>query len=222
MNLKRLFSEIIRPLVVVILFSFLLSIIECCNCFSFIKTETNEGVLSSIIQIESLLFAGIITVLTLRVNIIDGNIQKNQERFNEILVKYGYYGYTLFDDKFEENYQKLKLRINKKINESKENHLLDDYKSASKDEKNVDFCFEIAHKELKQYRKAHFEAVKFLLINFLLIICLALVATHIDFSNLSCIFNKTLKTTIVGMALYSVYETYWAIKVLFGHPFNVR
>lgn len=218
MDLKRAWNEIIFPLLICIIISLLTSIIECFNCIDFFKTASANDVFNAIVQIESFLFVAITTTITIRLNLIDVEIKKNKERFNEILDKYRYFGDTLFGEQFEKNYPLLLEKIDKKQKNITKEIDKDGFYSAELDKENAKFCIKKALPTLVKYRKEHFEAVKYLLILFLLILSLALIVMYIDF-NCFCVFQKTIKTTIVLLTIYSIYKTYGAIKELFNHPF---
>ena len=117
------------------------------------------------------------------------------------------------------NYLKLIPKIDEKLVYSKNNNLSEDYTMLMSDKRNIEFCFKTAMPELNQYRKAHFEAVKYLIILFLLIIIVALFTIYFDFENL-CLLKKSLNTGVFILSIYSVFLTYFSLKELFNHPFN--
>lgn len=218
MKLKRIWNEIIFPILICIIISLLTSIIECCNCIDYFKIACSNDVFSAIGQIESLLFVAVTTTITIRINLIDGEINRNKERFNKILDKYRYFGDTLFVEHFDKNHSLLIQKIEEKqkgINKEIDKVA---YYSAELDKRNATFCYENALPGLRKYRKEHFEAIKYLLILFLLILSSALIVMYIDF-NCFCVFQNTFKTTIVLITIFSIYKTYGALKALFDHPF---
>ena len=221
MELQRFFKVIILPISIIGSIAYLLSVIECCNCFVLFNEQRIYDVLSSIIQIEGLLFTIVVAVLTIRLNLIDDALKKNMEKFNNILNKYGYYGYVLFENQYEKNYSKLIPKINDKLVYSKENNLTEEHRLLMLDKKNLEFCFKTALPNLNRYRQDHIEAVKYLLMLFLLIIIGALIATYFDYGNL-CLLKKSLNIGIFILSIYSVFITYSALKELFNHPFNFQ
>ena len=219
MNTKRFLKEIILPTLIIVTIAYLLSIIEFCNCIIFFDVCKSDTILSSIIQTESLLFTTVVAVLTIRLNLIDDALKKNMDKFNGILTKYGYYGYVLFENQYEKNYLKLIPKIDEKLLYSKEHNLADDYTMLILDKRNIEFCFKTALPDLNKYRQAHFEAVKYLLVFFILIIVVALFAIYFDFNNL-CLLKKTINTGVFILSIYSVIITYYSLKKLFEHPFT--
>lgn len=199
--------------------AYLLSIIEYYNCNILFVGNKSDIILSSIIQLEGLLFTIVVAVLTIRLNLIDDALKRNMEKFNEILTKYEYYGYILFESQYERNYLKLIPKIDEKLVYSKNNNFKEDYTMLMLDKQNIEFCFKTAMPELNKYRKAHFEAVKYLIILFLLIIIVALFTIYFDFENL-CLFKKSLNTGVFILSIYSVFITYFSLKELFNHTFN--
>jgi hypothetical protein len=221
MNAKGFLKELVLPIFVIATIAFLLSVIEYCNCTILFNGNKSDTILSSIIQIESLLFTIVVAVLTIRLNLIDDALKKNMEKFNLILIKYGYYGYVLFENQYERNYLKLIPKIDEKLVYSKENNLTDDLTILMLDKQNIEFCFKTALPDLKKYRKDHIEAVKYLLTLFLFIIIVALCVIYFDFGNL-CLLKKSLNTGIFLLSIYSVFITYNAIKELFNYPFTIN
>lgn len=219
MNTKRFLKELILPILVIAIIAYVLSLIEYCNCTILFNVNKSDTILSSIIQIEGLLFTIVVAVLTIRLNLIDDALKKNMEKFNLILIKYGYYGYVVFENQYERNYLKLIPKIDEKLVYSKENNLMDDHKLLMLDKRNIEFCFKTALPDLSKYRKDHIDAVKYLLILFLLIIIVTLCVIYFDFGNL-CLLKKSLNTGIFILSIYSVFTTYNALKELFNHPFN--
>lgn len=219
MNPKLFFKQIILPLLFSGSMAYLLSIIEYYNCNILFVGNKSDTILSSIIQLEGLLFTIVVAVLTIRLNLIDDALKRNMEKFNAILTKYEYYGYVLFESQYERNYLKLIPKINEKLVYSKNNNFKEDYTMLMLDKQNIEFCFKTAMPELNKYRKAHFEAVKYLIILFLLIIIVALFTIYFDFENL-CLFKKSLNTGVFILSIYSVFITYFSLKELFNHTFN--
>lgn len=219
MNPKLFFKQIILPILLSGSMTYLLSIIEYYNCNIIFDGNKSDTILSSIIQIEGFLFTIVVAVLTIRLNLIDNALKRNMEKFNAILTKYEYYGYVLFESQYERNYLKLIPKIDEKLIYSKNNNLREDYTTLMLDKRNIEFCFKTAMPELNKYRKAHFEAVKNLIILLLIIIIVALFAIYFDFENL-CFLKKSLNTGVFILSIYSVFITYFSLKELFKHPFN--
>ena len=88
MNPKLFFKQIILPILFSGSMAYLLSIIEYYNCNIFFVGNKSDTILSSIIQIEGLLFTIVVAVLTIRLNLIDDALKRNMEKFNAILTKY--------------------------------------------------------------------------------------------------------------------------------------
>ncbi len=219
MNPKLFFKQIILPLLFSGSMAYLLSIIEYYNCNILFVGNNSDTILSSIIQLEGLLFTIVVAVLTIRLNLIDDALKRNMEKFNAILTKYEYYGYVLFESQYERNYLKLIPKIDEKLVYSKNNNFKEDYTMLMLDKQNIEFCFKTAMPILNKYRQAHFEAVKYLIILFLLIIIVALFAIYFDFENL-CLLKKSLNTGVFILSIYSVFTAYYSLKELFNYPFN--
>ena len=219
MKLKRFLKQIILPILTIGTIAYLLSVIEYCNCIILFNGNKTESILSLIIQTESLLFTIVVAVLTIRLNLIDDALKINMEKFNMILTKHRYYGYVLFENQYERNYLKLIPKIDEKLVYSKQNNLTDDYTLLMLDKRNIEFCFKTALPNLNKYRQAHFEAVKYVLMLFMLIIVFALFSIYFDFDNLY-ILKRSLNTGIFMLSIYSVFITHNVLKELFNYPFN--
>lgn len=182
------------------------------DCYGFISIFDLCKSFDTIIQIEIFLLTILITVLTIRIALIDTELKAIREKINKIFDQYGYYGHLLFDEQMDVRINDLKNILQNKINA----HI--QIRDAILNRKKIE-GFQEQYKKLKQFRQEHIEAIKpiSILIVLLIVVCLIL---SIFTLNDSIVTLLTLKLVAISMTLYTIYKTLFATLYILKHPFS--
>lgn len=210
MRFTRIFNEILKPIFIITLFAVMIFLLA--DCYGFISIFDLCTSFDTIIQIEIFLLTILITVLTIRIALIDNESKAIREKINKIFDEYGYYGHLLFEEKMDDRINDLKNILQNKINA----HIK--IRDAILNRKKIE-GFQEQYKKLKQFRQEHIEAIKpiSILIVLLIVVCLIL---SIFTLNDSIVTLLTLKLVAISMTLYTIYKTLFATLYILKHPFS--
>jgi small-conductance mechanosensitive channel len=210
MRFTRIFNEILKPIFIITLFAVVISLLV--ECYGFISIFNLCISFDSTVQIEIFLLTILITVLTIRIALIDTESKAIREKINKIFDEYGYYGHLLFEEKMDDRINDLLNILQNKINA----HIK--IRDAILNRKKIE-RFQEQYKKLKQYRQEHIEAIKpiSILIALLVVGCLIL---NLFSLNDSIVTLLTLKLATIGMTVYTIYETLFAALYILKHPFT--
>ena len=182
------------------------------DCHNFLSLFNMCSSFDIVVQIEIFLFTIIVTVLVIRIALIDTEAKTIREKINTVFDKYGYYGHLLFkeqiDSKINLFYNELQKRFESQIKIIEVN--LDKMK------------VEALHKQyhsLKKYRQEHIEAIEPISILIVLLIMVCLILNLLNFDDYPVIF-LTIKIIIISTTVYTIYKTTKTILYLFSNPFN--
>lgn len=173
------------------------------RCFSF----------DIVVQIEIFLLTIIVTVLAIRIALIDTEAKSIREKINTVFDEYNYYGHLLFEKQIDTRtidfYKQLQKRNQNQIEIDKGN--LDKIKvEALKKQYNI----------LKEFRNEHIKAI----IPTVFLIA-TLISSCLIFSFLKLDSYPIIKLAVILSAylttIYTVYEVIHDSIYLFSNPFNV-
>lgn len=182
------------------------------DCYDFISIFDSCKSFDTIIQIEIFLLTILITVLTIRIALIDTELKAIREKVNKIFDDYGYYGHLLFEEQIDvrinDFYNEIQKRIEAQIK----------IKETILDKKKV-VALQKHYYSLKKYRQEHIDSIKpiTILIVILIIACLILSIFNLNDSIVSLL---TLKLAVISMTVYTIYETLFAALNILKHPFS--
>lgn len=210
MSFTRIFNEILKPICIIVLLAVIISLLA--DCYGFTSIFDLCISFDNIIQIEFFLLTIIITVLVIRIAIIDTEEKTIREKINSVFDEYEYYGHLLFekqlDNKISAFYKQLEKRDKNQI----------EIEKGILDKKRVE-SFQKHYRSLKQYRQDHIQAIKpiSILIALLIAVCLILNLFNLDCSN---VILLSLKTGTISMTVYTIYESIHAVLCILTHPFT--
>ena len=210
MSNSRIFNEILKPLFLIIFFSTLLSLLA--DCHNFLSLFNMCSSFDIVVQIEIFLFTIIVTVLVIRIALIDTEAKTIREKINTVFDKYGYYGHLLFEEQIDSKinlfYNELQKRFESQIKIIEVN--LDKMK--------VEALYKQYH-SLKQYRQKHIDAIKPISFLIVLLIMACLILNLINLDNYRMIF-LTIKISAISTTIYTIYESTTAILHILANPFT--
>lgn len=197
------------PILLISIFSFLLDLVIDCRLDN--ALINSDFSFDSLFQIYSFSVLLIITILTIRLNLIDNESFTIRGKINNVFDEYGYYGYTLFEEQVQQNTQKFYKLIERgqqdQINVAKS--ILDKKKVVA---------LTRHYEDLKKYRDKHTDSIKPILL-FLVFQIIMIVLISIFNNGIS-----TLKTFLVlffnSLAIYSIYKIIKAVLYLIRNPFT--
>ncbi|CAN1550424.1 hypothetical protein MCEGE10_02148 [Flavobacteriaceae bacterium] len=212
MSYSRIFKEILKPLLIITVFSTMLSLLA--DCHHFLSLFNMCSSLDIVVQIEIFLLTIIITVIAIRIALIDTEAKSIREKINTVFDEYKYYGHLLFEEQIDKSindfYKELQKRFDAQIK----------IREANLDKMKV----EALHKQynsLKEYRHEHIKAIKPIV--FLIAI---LISSCLIFSFLKLDSYPTAKLTVTLSAylttIYTIYEVIHDSVYLFSNPFNIN
>ncbi len=210
MNLIRIFNEIIKPLFLILLFSFLTILIL--ECYGY-KVMNDKFSFDSLFQIESFLITLLITALLVRTALIDQEMKSIREKLNIIFDKYGFYGHLLFDEQIEVRINDFNIFLQKNVESQKS------IEEINFDKKKTNAFFE-QHVFLKKYRQNHIESVIPLTIIIALVIVISLLLCMLNVEMFFFAFS-IIKTSLIITTIYTIYETINGLLYILKNPFNV-
>lgn len=210
MKFSRIFNEILKPLLIITLFSTMLSLLaDCRNFLSVFNLCPSSDV---IITIEIFLLTILITVLAIRIALIDTEKKSIREKINTVFDEYGYYGHLLFeeqiDNRINDFYIELQKRIEAQIRIIK----------VLSDKKKVEALHK-QYKSLKHYREEHIEVIKPITILIVLPIITCLILNLINLDNYLVMF-LTIKISTISTTIYTIYESIDAGLYILTNPFT--
>lgn len=182
------------------------------ECYGFISIFNLNISFDSIVQIEIFLLTILITVLTIRIALIDTESKAILQKINKIFDEYEYDRQLLFEEQMDviinDFYKHLQKRDSNQIEIEKG---ILDWKKIKR--------FLKQYKSLKQFRQEHIEAIRpiSLLIALLIVACLILGILDL---NDPIVALLTLKLATIGMTVYTIYETLFAALYILKHPFT--
>lgn len=182
------------------------------ECYGFISIFDLRTSFDSIVQIEIFLLTILITVLTIRIALIDNELKAIREKINKIFDDFDYYGHLLFEEQIDvrinDFYNEIQKRIETQIK----------IKETILDKKKV-VALQKHYYSLKKYRQDHIDSIKpiSILIVILIIACLILSIFNL---NDSIVTLLTLKLAVISMTVYTVYETLFAALYILTNPFT--
>jgi small-conductance mechanosensitive channel len=210
MRFTRVFNEILMPIFIITLFAVMISLLV--DCYGFISIFDLCTSFDTIIQIEIFLLTILITVLTIRIALIDTELKTIREKINKIFDDYGYYGHLLFEEQIDvrinDFYNEIQKRIEAQIK----------IKETILDKKKV-VGLQKHYYSLKKYRQDHIDSIKpiTILIVILIIACLILSIFNL---NDSIVTLLTLKLAVISMTVYTIYKTLFAALYILINPFT--
>jgi hypothetical protein len=210
MRFTRIFNEILKPIFIITLFAVMISLLV--ECYGFISIFDLCISFDSIVQIEIFLLTILITVLTIRIALIDNELKAIREKINKIFDKYGYYGHLLFEEKMDDRINDLLNILQNKINA----HIK--IREAILNRKKIE-SFQEQYKKLKQFRQEHIEAIRPISILIALLIVACLILSIFDL-NYSIVILLSLKISAIGVTIYTIYESIDATLHILTNPFT--
>ena len=182
------------------------------DCYNFLSLFNKCSSFDIVVQIEIFLLTILITVLAIRIALIDTEKKSIRKKINTIFDKYGYYGHLLFEE-----------QIDNRINEFYE-ELQKKYKNQTEIDKcNLDkIKVEALHKQyksLKHYREEHIESIKPITILIVLLIITCLILNLINLDNYPVMF-LTIKISTISTTIYTIYESIIAVLYILTNPFT--
>ncbi len=163
-------------------------------------------------KIEIFLLTILITVLAIRIALIDTEKKTITEKINSVFDNYGYYGHLLFEEQIDTRintfYNKLQKRIEAQIK------ILE----VNLDKKKVEALHK-HYKSLKKYRQDHIDSIKPISFLIVLLIIACLILNLINLDNYPIIY-LTIKISTIITTIYTIYETVDAMLYLFTNPFT--
>jgi hypothetical protein len=210
MKFTRIFNEILKPLLLITVFSTMLSLLA--DCYNLLSVFNMCSSFDIVVQIEIFLLTILITVLAIRIALIDTEKKTITEKINTVFDNYGYYGHVLFDEQIDvriiDFYNELQKRVEAQIKIIEVNL----------DKKKVE-ALQKHYYSLKKYRQEHIEAIKPLSILITLLIAGCLILNIFNLND-SIVTLLTLKLATIGMTVYTIYETLFAAQYIIKHPFT--
>jgi small-conductance mechanosensitive channel len=210
MRFTRIFNEILKPIFIITLFAVMISLLV--ECYGFISIFDLCISFDSIVQIEIFLLTILITVLTIRIALIDNELKAIREKINKIFDQYGYYGHLLFEEKMDDRINDLLNILQNKINA----HIK--IREAILNRKKIE-SFQEQYKKLKQFRQEHIEAIRPISILIALLIVACLILSIFDL-NYSIVILLSLKISAIGVTIYTIYESIDATLHILTNPFT--
>ena len=210
MRFTRIFNEILKPIFIIVILAIMISLLA--DCYGFISIFNLCISFDSIVQIEIFLLTILITVLTIRLALIDNELKAIREKINKIFDKYGYYGHLLFEEKMDDRINDLLNILQNKINA----HIK--IREAILNRKKIE-SFQEQYKKLKQLRQEHIEAIRPIsfLIALLIVACLILRIFDLD---CSIVILLSFKISAIGVTIYTIYESIDATLHILTDPFT--
>jgi hypothetical protein len=178
----------------------LLSVFNMCSSFDIV------------VQIGIFLLTILITVLVIRIALIDTEAKTIREKINTVFDKYEYYGHLLFEE-----------QINSKIN-----LFYNELQKRSKNQTEIDKCnldknkVEALHKQYKSlihYRQEQIEAIKPISIIIVILIMACLILNLLNLDYYPVIF-LTIKISTISTIIYTIYKSISAILYILTNPFT--
>ena len=210
MKFSWIFNEILKPLLIITLFSTMLSLLaDCRNFLSVFNLCPSSDV---IITIEIFLLTILITVLAIRIALIDTEKKSIREKINTVFDEYGYYGHLLFEEQIDNRINDFYIELQKRI-EAQIKIL-----KAISDKKKVEVLHK-QYKSMKHYRQEHNEAIKPISILIVILIITCLILNLINLDN-PPVISLTIKISIIGTTIYTIYESIDAILYILTNPFT--
>ena len=210
MRFTRIFNEILKPIFIITLFAVMISLLA--DCYGFISIFDLCISFESIVQLEIFLLTILITLITIRIALIDTESKAIREKINKIFDEYGYYGHLLFEEKMDDRINDLKNILQNKINA----HIK--IRDAILNRKKIEE-FQEQYKSIKQFRQEHIEAIKPISILIVLLIVGCLILSIFNLND-SIVTLLTLKLVAISMTLYTIYKTLFAALYILKHPFS--
>lgn len=180
--------------------------------YNFLSPNNTCSLLDIIISIEIFLLTILISVLTIRIALIDNEGKTIREKINTVFDKYGYYGHLLFEKQIDiriNDFYEILLKKNKNQTEIDNVYL---------DKKKVESLYK-QFKSLKHFRENHIEAIKPISIIIILLIISCLILKLLNLDN-TPVMILTIKTSIIGTTIYTIYKSAKDILYLFNYPFS--
>ena len=210
MKFTRIFNEILKPLIGIIIFSILISLLA--DCRNFLSLFNMCSSFDIVVQIEIFLLTILITVLAIRIALIDNKKKTIIEKINSVFDKYGHYEHLIFEEQIDTRintfYNKLQKRVEAQIKIIEVNL----------DKKKVEALHK-HYKSLKYYRQEHIEAIKPISFIIVLLIIACLILNLINLDNYPIIY-LTIKISTISTTIYTIYQTIDAMLYLFTNPFT--
>lgn len=182
------------------------------DCYGFISIFDLCTSFDTIIQIEIFLLTILITVLTIRIALIDTESKAIREKINKIFDEYGYYGHLLFEEKMDDRINDLKNILQNKINA----HIK--IRDAILNRKKIE-GFQEQYKSIKQFRQEHIEAIKPISILIVLLIVGCLILSIFNLTD-SIVALLSLKLAVIGTTVYTIYKSIYATLYILTNPFT--
>lgn len=209
MRFTRIFNEILIPIFTIIFFVATTSLLA--DYYDFTSIFNLCLPFDSIVQIEFFLLTTIITVIVIRIAIIDTESKAIREKMNIIFDQYGYYGHLLFNKKMDDRINDLKNILQNKINE----HVK--IRESILNIKKIE-SLQIQYKSLNQYRQDQIEAIKPISILITLLIggCLILNIFNLDFP---IVIQLSLKIGVISVTICTIYKSIHTVHYILTNPF---
>lgn len=182
------------------------------DCYGFISIFDLCTSFDTIIQIEIFLLTILITVLTIRIALIDTESKAIREKINKIFDEYGYYGHLLFEEKMDDRINDLKNILQNKINA----HIK--IRDAILNRKKIE-GFQEQYKSIKQFRQEHIEGIKPISILIVLLIVGCLILSIFNLTD-SIVALLSLKLAVIGTTVYTIYKSIYATLYILTNPFT--
>ena len=212
MKFTRIFNEILKPILLIIVFSTMLSLLA--GCYNFLSLFNMCSSFDIVVQIEIFLLTIIVTVVAIRIALIDAEAKIIREKINIVLDKYHYYGHLLFDKQIE-------TRLNDFYNIlQKRNENQIEIKESNFDKKKIE-ALQKQHNSLKKYRDEHIEAIKPIVYLIAILISLCLIFSFLKLDSYP-ILKLTLILSAYITTIYTVYKVIHDSIYLFSNPFNTN
>jgi hypothetical protein len=210
MKFTRIFNEILKPLLLIAVFSTILSLLA--DRYNLLSVFNMCSSFDIVVQIEIFLLTILITVLAIRIALIDTEKKSIREKINTVFENYGYYGHLLFDEQIDvrinDFYNEIQKRIEAQIK----------IKETILDKKKV-VGLQKHYYSLKKYRQDHIDSIKPITILIVILIMACLIYILINLDNYPVIF-LTIKISTIITTIYTIYETIDAMLYLFINPFT--
>lgn len=210
MKFTRIFNEILKPLLLITVFSTMLSLLA--DCYNLLSVFNLCSSFDIVVQIEIFLLTILITVLAIRIALIDTEKKSIREKMNTVFDNYGYYGHLLFDEQIDvrinDFYNELQKRIEAQIK----------IKETVLDKKRV-VALQKQYYSLKKYRQDHIDSIKPITILIVILIMACLIYNLINLDNYPVIF-LTIKISTIITTIYTIYETKDAALHILTYPFT--
>jgi hypothetical protein len=181
------------------------------DCYGFSTLFNNCSSLDIVIQVETFLLTTIITVLVIRIALIDTECKNIREKINDVFDEYGYYGHLLFEEQIETRISDFYKELQKKNKNQTEIY------KGNLDKKKVE-VLQKQYNSLKQFRQEHIEAIKPISILIIILIIVSLILNLLNLDSYSVIF-LSVKISAISTTIYTIYESIDAVLYILTNPF---